>query len=79
MIKKKSGSKAGRKAIALKRFELWRSPKGRYTFFPEDNASARSTLSPDARKVKIIRAKNWDEAQAKKHEYLGLEPYKPMK
>ena len=64
----------------VKRYELWEEDGGNsHSFFPEDNKSARDLLSKDARLVWAIEAASWDEAQVKKHEYLGLEPYKPMK
>jgi hypothetical protein len=61
------------------RYELWKSAKEGYSFFPEGNDSARRLLPSDATLVTVIVARSWEEAQTKKHEYLGLEPYKPMK
>jgi hypothetical protein len=57
--------------------ELWISESG-YSFFPEENESARRLLESNAKLVKIIEAATWEEACAKKHAFLGWEPYKPM-
>lgn len=62
----------------LQNYELWKCSKEGYSFFPEKNESARKLLSPDAALVTVISAKSWDDAQKKKNEYLGYEPYKPM-
>jgi len=35
-------------------------------------------LEDDAKLVWSVEAESWDEAQTKKHEYLGWEPYKPI-
>src|SRR5262245_39101812 len=58
--------------------ELWRSPSnGSHTFFPEDNAQARTTLEPDAVLQWKVTAASWKDACARMHEYLGYEPYRP--
>jgi len=36
-------------------------------------------LDARARRIKVIRAKSWEDAQKQKHRYLRLEPYKAMK
>jgi hypothetical protein len=63
---------------AKKRYELWREGNS-YSFFPEDSESARRLLEPGAELVWEVEANSWEEAQARKHEFLGWEPYKPMK
>ena len=66
------------------KYELWLSDGdvdqggSSYSFFPEDNESARQILECDARLVKIIEAANWDDACRQKHAFLGWEPYLPM-
>ena len=60
-----------------KKYELWKEASG-YSFFPEENESARRLLEPGAILVWSVDATSWDEAQTKKHEFLGQEPYKPM-
>ena len=59
------------------KYELWKHGDG-YSFFPSDNMSARGLLEPDATLVWTVEAHSWDEAQRLKHEFLGLEPYKPV-
>jgi len=62
----------------LKKYELWEEEDGRnHSFFPEDNESARNLLSKDAKLIWKVEATSWEEAQTRKHEYLGWEPYKP--
>jgi hypothetical protein len=58
------------------KYELWKRGDS-YSFFPCDNVSARKLLEPDATLVWTVEAGSWDEAQRLKHEFLGLEPYKP--
>jgi hypothetical protein len=65
-------------AIAKKKYELWKESDG-YSFFPEDSDSARNLLRKDAKLVWTVEANSWEEAQSRKHEYLGWDPYKPMK
>jgi hypothetical protein len=60
-------------------FELWRSADGVEQFFPADNESARKLLGRDAQPVKTFQASSWEEAQQKRHEFLGLGPYVPAK
>jgi hypothetical protein len=62
----------------LRKFELWESSTG-HDFFPAENDSARKLLDSDARLVKVFEAASWEEAQAMHHEFLGLEPYVPLK
>lgn len=59
------------------KYELWELKNG-YEFFPESNISAKNLLPDDAKLILTVEAGSWDEAQTKKHEYLGWEPYKPM-
>lgn len=62
-----------------KRYELWWSEiEESHSFFPEDNKSARNLLAEDAILEWSIEASSWIEAQTKRHQYQGLEPYKPM-
>jgi hypothetical protein len=62
----------------ITKYELWYSKEEGYSFFPEDNQVARDTLPSDAEFVWATHATSWEEAQTKKHEYLGWEKYKPM-
>ncbi len=57
------------------KYELWKEADG-YSFFPEGNASARALLASDALLIWTVEAADWDNAQTKKHEFLGWEPYK---
>ena len=63
--------------ISRKKYELWQESSG-YSFFPESSESARRLLEPGATLIWSVEAESWDEAQTKKHEFLGWEPYKPM-
>ena len=56
------------------RYELWYSSKEGHSFFPETNETARKLLSADSKLVTVIVADSWEDAQTKKHDYLGLEP-----
>ena len=60
-------------------YELWQSEDGEYDFFLQTNAKARQLLPPNARLLCMIEALSWEEAQRKKHEFLGWEPYKPAR
>nr|CAS02829.1 putative integron gene cassette protein [uncultured bacterium] len=60
------------------RYELWQDDvEGSLSFFPEDSASYRSRLGPEAKLVWSCTAESWEQAQSLKHEHLGWEPYKP--
>jgi len=59
------------------KYELWKESDG-YSFFPEDNVRMRSLLGAEAVLLLTVEAASWEEAQSKKHEFLGWEPYKPM-
>lgn len=59
------------------KYELWKESDGD-SFFAQDNASMRSLLGPAAILVWTVEADSWKEAQSKKHEFLGWEPYKRM-
>ena len=61
----------------LTKYELWEDQERNYSFFPEDNDSARDLLPKSAKLIWVVEAASWEEAQSKKHEYLGWEPYKP--
>lgn len=52
------------------KFELWKLEKG-YTFFSQDNESARSLLEPGAKLAWTVEAKSWEEARARMREFLG--------
>jgi hypothetical protein len=63
----------------MKRYELWHSAAdGEYTFFPADAAALHPDRGAGARLIWTVDAASWEEAQAKKHEFLGWEPYQPM-
>jgi hypothetical protein len=55
-------------------YELWFSDsEGCHTFFP---ATQRAPdLPAHARLIWTCEARDWEEAQRKKHEFLGWEPY----
>ncbi|MCB1245305.1 MAG: hypothetical protein R3F31_25895 [Verrucomicrobiales bacterium] len=60
-------------------YELWHSAiDGCYTFIPSGPGNSRAALEPDALLIWTVEAENWEEAQTKKHHYLGWEPYIPM-
>lgn len=59
-------------------YELWFSPEDGYSFFQDTNASAKNLLASNAKLLTVIHASNWDEAQTKKHEFLGWGAYDPM-
>ena len=60
------------------KYELWYSEEDGYSFFPESNNGARAILPSDAKLIWTTEAFTWEEAQIKKHEFLGWEKYKPM-
>jgi hypothetical protein len=60
------------------RFELWKMESG-HAFFAVNNESARRLLQPDARLVWSVEAASWHEARARMHEYLGWDPYRPVR
>ena len=47
-----------------------------YTFFEENDKGNFKLLPKDAKLIWKVTATSWFEAQTKKHEYLGWEPYK---
>lgn len=60
-------------------FQLWHSPSANaFTFVPAEPPPALSLIEDDARLMWTVEADSWDEAQAKKHEFLGWEPYVPI-
>jgi hypothetical protein len=62
------------------RWELWKheSAEGiEYSFFPEDNASARSLLTPGSILIGEVLAATEVEAHTWRNEFLGWEPYEP--
>ncbi len=61
------------------KYELWHSAtENAFTFFPSESSPTQGALEPDARQLWTVEAATWNEAQAKKHEFLGWEPYIPM-
>jgi hypothetical protein len=58
------------------KYELRKEPDG-YSFSRRGNVSARSLLASGAQLVWTVEAKDWNEAQAKKHDFLGWEPTSP--
>jgi hypothetical protein len=63
----------------MKRYELWHSEAdGEYTFIPAEDAAPHPDSGTGARLIWTVDAASWEEAQAKKHEFLGWEPYQPM-
>ena len=59
------------------KYELWKESNS-YSFFPTDNVSMRALLGSQAVLLWTVEAESWNEAQSKKHEFLGWEPYRPM-
>jgi hypothetical protein len=59
------------------KYELWKSGNS-YSFFPENDTTLRGLLDADAKRLTVIEAETWEDAQRLKHEFLGWEPYKPM-
>lgn len=59
------------------RYELWDEGES-LSFFPEGDESNLRVLAPGAKLVWSCVATSWNEAQSKKHEYLGWEPYVPF-
>lgn len=62
-------------------YELWeaRDEGGDgFTFIPE-NHPQRSRLTRGSVLVWSVEADNWEEANQKRHEHMGWEPYKPLK
>jgi hypothetical protein len=59
------------------KYELWSEEDG-YSFFPEDNESARRLLGSKAKLIWTVEAATWDEARTKQHEFLGWDRYDPM-
>jgi hypothetical protein len=58
------------------RYELWADEaSGTLSFFPEDSESSRKFLEPGAKLIWSCTADSWEEAQSKKHQHLGWEPY----
>lgn len=48
------------------------------SFFPEDNTSARETLTSSAKLLYKFEASSWDEAMTEHHRRQGWEPYIPI-
>lgn len=61
------------------KWELWYREGDVYAFFREDNTGARGSVPADAKLVVTFQAASWDDAHRQRNEYLGWEPYKPMK
>lgn len=63
----------------MTKYELWYSREdGSLSFFEKADEISRKLLSRDAELIWEVEAQSWDEAQVKKHEFMGWEPYKPM-
>ena len=66
----------------MRRYELWQCGTEEtgidYSFFSEDNESARKLLDRNAILIWETYANSWEEACALMNEFLGWEPYKPM-
>ncbi len=59
----------------MKKYQLWHSESSTtYSFFPEDNMSASNMLESDAKCVWEIQAETWEEALAKRDEFLEWSP-----
>ena len=59
-------------------YELYEAGSG-YTFLEKENPNRDQLLDADAKLIWEVEAASWDEAQATKHEFLGWEPYRPMR
>jgi hypothetical protein len=55
------------------KYELWKESDS-YSFFPDDNLRRRSLLGAEAVLLWTVEADNWEEAQSRKHDFLGWEP-----
>ena len=49
-----------------KKCELWFSEENGYSFFPEENESARRLLTPSCKLIWDCEAKSWGDASTKK-------------
>ncbi len=61
----------------MQTYELWQHGPD-YSFFPQNNADARGQLPADAVMIWSTEAASWNEACAKKNEFLGWGPYEPL-
>lgn len=60
-------------------YELWFSQsENSYAFFEKGSTNNYNLLEKDAKLIWSVEASSWEEAQSKKHEFLGWEPYIPM-
>lgn len=63
----------------MQKYELWHSEQeGSLAFFEASDERGRDLIPDDAQLILVVEAESWEEAQAKKHDFLGWEPYKPM-
>jgi len=63
----------------MTKYLLYRSDdENSYAFFEEGDERQIRLLPANATLVWSVHASSWEEAQIKKHEYLGWEPYRPM-
>lgn len=68
-----------RETQVQKTYELWHSSTSNsHTFFESGHPDRSVVLEPDAVLIWTVTADSYDEAQAKKNEYLGWAPYKPI-
>lgn len=61
-----------------KKYELWEDEDGSLEFFASDNDAVRQGLSEVAKCIWEVEADSYNEAMAKRNEYLGWEPYVPI-
>lgn len=62
----------------LTQYELWHSEEENSHTFCEAGRSGEYLLPPDARCIWRVEVASWEEAQSRKHDYLGWEDYCPM-
>ena len=61
----------------MQTYELWQHESD-YSFFPASNATAREQLPAGASMIWSVETASWNEACAKRNEYLGWGPYEPL-
>ena len=57
-------------------YQLWQTAAG-HAFFEENNQAAREFVGPGGALVWSVKAKTWEEARSRMHEFLGWPPYRP--
>ena len=64
----------------LKKYVLYQSEsQNNYTLIEEGDTNNFDLLENDAILIWSVEAASWEGASSMQHEYLGWEPYKPMK